>query len=175
MWRRRRRDWSFFDDIFGDIDEEFERMIERMNRIFEEAMRFAPEKIEPGKPIVYGFSMRIGPDGKPHIQEFGNTPGAIRSHVDERKPIVDVFETDDEIQVIAEMPGVEREDIELNATETSLEINAKGETRQYSEVIDLPAEVDPDSAKATYKNGVLEVILKKKESEKRSKKKIDIE
>jgi HSP20 family protein len=174
MWKRRRRDW-WFGDIFGDIDEEFNKMMDRMNRIFDEFMKFAPGEVEPGKPFVYGFSVRIGPDGKPHIQEFGNTPAAVRAHTDERKPIVDVFETDDEVQVIAEMPGVEKEDIELNATETTLEIRAKGETRQYSELVDLPAEVDPDSSKASYKNGVLEVILKKKEPTKTTKKKIDIE
>ena len=73
------------------------------------------------------------------------------------------------------MPGVNKEDIELSASETKLEIKAEGENRKYYEVVDLPDEVDPDSAKARYNNGVLEVVLKKKHPKKESKKKINIE
>ncbi len=175
VWRRRRRDWEdewdrLFDEFFGRfsfIDEIFERMM----RDIEDMMRRA----ESGeiRPIVRGFSIRIGPDGKPEIREFGTKP-TIREGVEERKPLVDVIETDDEVQVIAEMPGVSKDDIELNATETSLEIRAESESRKYYEVVELPAEVDPDSAKARYNNGVLEVILKKKYP-KRGGKKIKVE
>ena len=118
------------------------------------------------KPIVRGFSIRIGPDGKPEIREFGTKPTIIKEGVEERKPLVDVIETDDEVQIIAEMPGVNKDDIELNATETSLEIKAEGENRKYYETVELPTEVNPDSAKARYNNGVLEVVLRKKHPKK---------
>jgi len=81
-----------------------------------------------------------------------------------------VIETDEEVQVIAEMPGVNKEDIELNATERELEIKAESENRRYYERVELPCEVIPDSAKARYNNGVLEVIFKKKYPEKKGKK-----
>ncbi|MEM4702494.1 MAG: Hsp20 family protein, partial [Archaeoglobaceae archaeon] len=58
------------------------------------------------------------------------------------------------------------------AHERSLELKAEGATRKYHEIVNLPAEVDPDSAKARYNNGVLEVILIKKAG---SGKKIKIE
>ncbi len=171
VWRRRRRDWEdewdrLFDEFFGRFSF-FDEIFERMMRDIEDIMRRA----ESGeiRPIVRGFSIRIGPDGKPEIREFGTKP-TIREGVEERKPLVDVIETDDEVQVIAEMPGVSKDDIELNATETSLEIRAESENRKYYEVVELPAEVDPDSAKARYNNGVLEVILKKKYPKKGGKK-----
>ncbi len=173
VWRRRRRDWDeewdIFDDIFRfGIDDIFERMMRDIEEIF--------RKAESGeiKPIVRGFSIRIGPDGKPEIREFGTKPTIKETGIEERRPLVDVIETDNEIQVIAEMPGVNKDDIELNATETTLEIRAEGENRKYYETVELPAEVDPDSAKARYNNGVLEVILKKK-TPKTSGKKIKIE
>jgi HSP20 family protein len=128
--------------------------------------------MKESRPIIRGFSIRIGPDGRPEIREFGTKPLIKEMGVEERKPLVDVIETDNEIQVIAEMPGVKKEDIELKATERSLEIKAEGETRKYHEVVSLPADVDPDSAKARYNNGVLEVILQKKAG---SGKKIKIE
>ncbi len=175
VWRRRRRDWEdewdrFFDEFFGRFG--FEDLFERMMRDIEDMFRRA----ESGeiKPIVRGFSIRIGPDGKPEIREFGTKPTIREAGIEERKPLVDVIETDTEVQVIAEMPGVNKEDIELNATETSLEIRAEGENRKYYETVELPAEVEPDSAKARYNNGVLEVILKKK-TPKKGGKRIKIE
>ncbi|MCS7121574.1 MAG: Hsp20/alpha crystallin family protein [Archaeoglobaceae archaeon] len=175
VWRKRRKDWEEdwdpFDEIFrrfGAFDDIFERMM----KDFEEVMKRA-EKGEI-KPIIRGFSIRIGPDGKPEIREFGTKGVREIMGIEERKPLVDVIETDDEVQVIAEMPGISKDDIELNATEKSLEIRAESESRKYHEVVELPAEVDPDSAKAKYNNGVLEVILKKKYS-KKSGKKIQVE
>ncbi len=174
VWRRRRRDWDeedWFSEFFR-FPEEIDEIFRKMIRDFDEMLRKA-EFVE--KPIVRGFSIRIGPDGKPEIREFGTKPLIKEEGVEEREPLIDTIETDDEIQVIAEMPGVNKEDIELNASETKLEIKAEGENRKYYKVVDLPEEVDPESAKARYNNGVLEVILKKKHPKKESKKRINIE
>lgn len=172
VWRRRRkeREWDdFFEEFFGREFEVFDEIFEKMMRDIEEMFRMA-EKGEI-KPIVRGFSIRIGPDGKPEIKEFGTKPEALaKEGVEERKPLIDVIETDDEVQVIAEMPGVNKEDIDLNATEKTLEIRAEGENRRYHEIVELPCEVIPDSAKARYNNGVLEVVFKKKYPEKKGKK-----
>ncbi|WP_457549912.1 archaeal heat shock protein Hsp20 [Archaeoglobus sp.] len=169
-WRRRRREeWEPF-DMFGRefdfIDEIFERMVRDIEELFR---RFEKGEGEI-KPIIRGFSIRIGPDGKPEIKEFGTKPEIKETGVEERKPLIDVIETDEEVQVIAEMPGVSKDDIELNATEREIEIKAESENRRYYERVELPCEVIPDSAKARYNNGVLEVIFKKKHPEKKGKK-----
>ncbi len=174
-WRRRRRYW---DEWFGF--DEIERMFEDMERFLREFMRRAMSEFTPEafremekelekkgvKSYVYGFSVTIGPDGKPIIREFGNVPRRIRGKptiIEEREPLVDVFETDSEVVVVAEMPGVEKEKIDIKVTEDgkTLIISASNEDRKYYKEVDLPAKVDPLSAKATYKNGVLEVKLKK--------------
>jgi len=80
---------------------------------------------------------------------------------EEREPLVDVIEKDGEVRVIAELPGVEKEDIDLRATETSLTISAESQHRKYYKELSLPTPVNPKSAKATYRNGVLEVSLPK--------------
>jgi HSP20 family protein len=169
-WRRRRRFWS---EDFFDIDRIFEDLMRFMReferRFYEEMREFKPEK--PGRferiegPYVYGFSITIGPDGKPIIQEFGNVR-KIRgkpSIVEEREPLVDVFESENEVSVVAELPGVEKDKIDVKVTEDgkTLIISASNEKRKYYKEIELPARVDPSSAKASYKNGVLEVKLKK--------------
>ncbi|UCF09204.1 MAG: Hsp20/alpha crystallin family protein [Thermoplasmata archaeon] len=178
---------SFFDDFFevGGIDREFERMREYMDEIMRRAMRGELEKGEQG-PYVYGFSMRLDPDGKPQIQEFGNTKpsrrlvggnkgGEEQMLVSEREPLTDVIESDDSISITLEIPGVEKDEIELTVKEDVVSINVDTNERRYFKEIPLKVKVDTNSSKATYKNGVLDVILKKVESKKKKGKKVKIE
>lgn len=69
----------------------------------------------------------------------------------------DVHETDDTVRIVADVPGVEKEAIDLKCDGTTLYVTAGGSEREYSERIDLPARVDEHSADASYNNGVLEV------------------
>jgi len=98
-WRRR---WSW-DEFFRDLDEEFKEMEENIARIFDEAKRMSLKEPEKGGPYVYGFSMRIGPEGKPKIEEFGNIPGIVSGRMEiprGREPLTDIIEGDKEISVI---------------------------------------------------------------------------
>lgn len=72
---------------------------------------------------------------------------------------VDVQEYDDEVRVVADIPGVEKEDITLKCDGKALTIRAESERRSYDEHVSLPSAVDEHSASATYNNGVLEVVL----------------
>jgi len=153
----RRTSW---DDLFGNFDEEFEEMRQRMDALMD---GFLSGKIDPSvtQPIVYGFSMRMGPDGKPHISEFGNTaPDSVQVE-GVREPLTDIIEEKERIRVIVELPGVDKEDIQLNVEDNLLDISVDREVRKFSKQLELPAAVDPDSTSASYKNGVLEVILNK--------------
>ncbi|MCE4605900.1 MAG: Hsp20/alpha crystallin family protein, partial [Desulfurococcales archaeon] len=120
-------------------------------------------------PYVYGVRVTIGPDGVPRVEEFGNVKreGDKPVVTNEIEPLVDVFEDNGEIIVVAEVPGVSKEDIELKVKPNQLIIKAKSKDRKYYKAIDLPKEVIPEKAKASYKNGVLEVRLKAKEGRER--------
>jgi len=159
-WRRKRgkRSYPWF-SIFDELD--------KLDEVFDEMMRqaFEPfsEESKAYKPYVYGFSVSIGPDGKPVIREFGNVQRdrfgpKIR---EDREPLVDVLEEDKDVVVVAELPGVEKEDIKVHATENHLTISVDTSSRKYYKELVLPVNVDPRSARAVYKNGVLEVRLKK--------------
>lgn len=76
---------------------------------------------------------------------------------------VDIHEHDEEIRVIADLPGVEKDDIQLQCDGRTLTIRAANDRRQYDEHIDLPVPVDERTAQATYNNGVLEVVLDREE------------
>ncbi|MEM0254213.1 MAG: archaeal heat shock protein Hsp20 [Candidatus Bathyarchaeia archaeon] len=181
-WFRRRRR-SFFGSLFEDID----RMFQEMERMMEEEIRqftsrvpkdyVRERKLPDGTtvreigPFVYGYSIKIGPDGKPEIREFGNVkPGRFGPQVkEEREPLVDIVETDKEIQIVAELPGVEKEDIKVYGTEDTLTISVDTPQRKYYKEVQLPAKVNVKEAKTQYKNGVLEIKLPKLEETKKPK------
>jgi len=118
-------------------------------------------------PFVYGYSIKIGPDGKPVVREFGNVrPSRFGPRIkEEREPLVDVFSTNGEIKVVVELPGVEKDDIKLHGTEDRLTISVDTPQRKYYKELKLPAKVRVKEAKTSYKNGVLEVTLPKKDEE----------
>jgi HSP20 family protein len=189
-WTKRRRNSPFDKDpFFGDIDRIFREMEKRMEEEFKNFTDRVPKdyvkerKLPDGStvkefgPFVYGYSMKIGPDGKPEIQQFGNIKKSLKGPEvkEEREPLVDVVDTNGEIRVVAELPGVEKTDIKLHGTEDSLEINVDTEQNKYYKEVKLPAKVNVREAKSTYKNGVLEVIIPKIEAEKSKGEQIDIE
>jgi len=173
--RRRRKERDIF-DIFNEL---FRELQEEIDDFLEEVWRtrpFVPSELSEvsRKPIVYGFRIEIGPDGIPKIYEFGNVKrmprGRITVVTDEREPLVDVYEEGDKIRIVAELPGVDENKIKVQALdERRILIEASNHDRRYRKELDLPAEVDIDSAEAVYKNGVLEITLKKKSTEKRVK------
>lgn len=199
-WFRRRsrrpfsRDW-----MFGDIDEIMREMEEMMQKEFKEFTTKLPKDLIREKrmpdgstakewgPFVYGYSMTIGPDGKPQVRQFGNVKpsakpelpfGPSRPRIDvkeEREPLIDVITTDGEVKVVAELPGVDKNDIKLYGTEKTLSISVDTAERKYFKDVDLPVSVDAKSAKSVYKNGVLEVTLSKREERKPKGEPIKIE
>jgi HSP20 family protein len=199
-FRRRMKRTPFFRSwFFGDIEEMMKDIEEMMEREFKEFKTSVPKdlvrerKLPDGStihewgPFVYGYSMTVGPDGKPKIREFGNVKpsrkpeafGLTRPSVDikeEREPLVDVISTDGEIKVVAELPGVEKGDIKLHGTEDTLTISVDTPKHKYFKEVEIPAKIDPKKAKTEYKNGVLEVTIPKtKEKEKPKGEAIKIE
>ena len=139
-----------------------------MDRMMEDMLHKAmemPRADEGPLPFVYGFSMSVGPDGRPVIREFGNVEPSARGPLlkEEREPLVDVMEGDGEVVVVSELPGVEKEDIRLEATDRVLKVEVESAKRRYFKEMELPHLVDPRTARACYKNGVLEVRFSKSE------------
>jgi HSP20 family protein len=180
-WPRKRRGK---DPFFGDIDEMFREMEKMMD---EEMKNFADKvpkeyvkerKLPDGStvkelgPFVYGYSMKIGPDGKPEIQKFGNLKKGLKGTPqvkEEREPLVDIVETEGDVHVVVELPGVEKTDIKLHGTDNSLTISVDTPHYKYYKEVELPVKVKIVEAHSSYKNGVLEVVIPKSESENKPK------
>ena len=154
-------------------------MEEAINKEFEELSQRAPEdlqheqtlpdgtKIHSFGPFVYGYSVTVGPDGKPNVKEFGNFKAGTRlgkPHMDvkeKREPLTDVMDGDGEVRVIVELPGVEKDDIKLSGTDSQLTISVDTPRHKYYKEVELPSKVDSKKAKSSYKNGVLAVTVPK--------------
>lgn len=182
-WIRKRRRWPFFGDWgVDDVDRVFREMEKMMDEELKEFTSRVPKnyvkerKLPDGTtvrewgPFVHGYTMRIGPDGKPEIREFGNVKPSLEGPKvkEEREPLVDVLETDGEVQVVVEIPGVDKKDIQLHGTEDSLTISVDSAEQKYFKEVRLPAKVRVKEAKSAYKNGVLEITLPKVSGGKRS-------
>ncbi|MBO3804260.1 MAG: Hsp20/alpha crystallin family protein [Candidatus Brockarchaeota archaeon] len=179
-FRRWRRRSPFFR---GSIFEEMDRIMEEAFREFGDLANEIPKELIREKklpdgstvremgPFVYGYSVTVGPDGKPVVREFGNLkpgkpsafgpPRPMMEVKGKREPLTDVVEEEEVIRVIAEVPGVEKSDIKLSCSEDLLTISVDTEKRKYYKEVKLPSPVDPKSAKASHKNGILEVVLNK--------------
>lgn len=191
---------------FGDMPRQLDEMRREMQRMFEEQFKDIQSKIpkelvreyetpQGGKvrevgPLVYGYSMTIGPDGKPKVREFGNvrsagglgggdvsSPGATRALLrSEREPLADVVTSDKEVKVVVEMPGIDKKDIKVNIYDNSVEIfTTDTSQRKYRRVVELPEETDLETARSTYRNGILEITFSKRESPKAKGRQINIE
>ncbi|MEM3874977.1 MAG: Hsp20/alpha crystallin family protein [Candidatus Bathyarchaeia archaeon] len=79
----------------------------------------------------------------------------------EPEPLVDVFREKDRIVIVAELKGFKRENIKVQAEKRQLTLMAKAQGRRYYKSLNLPDAVIPEAARITYKNGVLEIQLKK--------------
>jgi HSP20 family protein len=93
----------------------------------------------------------------------------------EREPLADITTTDNEVKVILEMPGVTKENIRINAYDNSVEVKSDDPQRKYHRVIEIPQEADTETVKSTYKNGVPEIVFKKKEQTKPKGKEVKVE
>ncbi len=106
-------------------------------------------------------------------------------------PSVDMYDSKDEIVVKAEIPGVEKENINISLTDSTLtikgEMKKEEETKEedyyYSErsygsfgrMLSLPAKVQADKIKASFRNGILEIHLPKAEEAKPKEVKVEVE
>jgi len=119
--------------------------------------------LKKGMKGVYGFSIKTAMGGKPIFESFGNIKKTPKGPTveEEREPITDIFDEREEVRVYAEMPGVNEQDVKLELKGDILDISAKSGDRKYHKEILLPVKVKSETLASSYKNGILEVKIKK--------------
>jgi HSP20 family protein len=98
----------------------------------------------------------------PRPRSRASPPAKTRETPEVVEPAVDLYHEDQEVVVVAEVPGVGLEDVELKVDGSFLSLSTKpGVRRQYRKAIHLGVPVDRESLRTTCRNGVLEVRVKK--------------
>ncbi|MGD0459788.1 MAG: archaeal heat shock protein Hsp20 [Terriglobia bacterium] len=111
---------------------------------------------------IYGFKVKVGlGDEGPSLEPFGNIrrdAKSGRTEVQEvREPMVDVFEEDDYLLVLAELPGIGKEDVRVEVKDDVLTISAERGDKKYRKEVLLPRNVSKEKMQVSCNNGVLEI------------------
>lgn len=149
----------------GGILKGLAELVERLGDLAEkggELSRAGQIGNEKGVKGVYGFSVKVGGAGKGvKVEPFGNIAkdkATGRSVVEEiREPMVDVFDEADHTLVIAEMPGIGPDDVQLESEGDVLTIRAEKGDRKYRKEVVLPQSFARERMKITCSNGVLKI------------------
>ena len=112
---------------------------------------------------VYGFTIKSAVGGKPVVEPFGNVKQTPKGPTvdEEREPMTDVFDEKEEVKIYAEMPGVSEADIKVEVKGDILDIAARAVDRKYHKEVLLPVPVKAGTLTSSYKNGILEIRIKK--------------
>ena len=162
------------------FDDEFDRIFKRMSRSFvgvDDLLEDFRQNGTTSGPYYYGYTMTVGPDGKPIVKEYGNVKPGLLPSSDTREPIVDTIVDEKEklVKLVAEMPGVEKKDVKVVVQEKTVNIDAEHGEKKYHAEVPIQYKVDKDSAKASYKNGILELVFNLTEDEKPKGKQVEVQ
>ena len=150
----------------GGILKGFGDLIERLGDLAEtgDQLSRTGEIHGPGKDVkgIYGFTVKVGlGDERPRVEPFGNIRKDRESgHTvvqEVREPAVDVFEEEDHVLVVAEMPGVSVEDVQITVEDDLLTISAERGDKKYRKEVLLPASFARDKTQVACNNGVVEI------------------
>ncbi|MFT7158625.1 MAG: HSP20 family protein [Algoriphagus sp.] len=170
MENKKNENDSSFDMLgLGGIFKGFEKLVDLagklqdQNEINKEG-EINLDQLKKGMKGVYGFTIKsAAAGGKSTVETFGNikkTPEGPKVEA-EREPMTDMFDEKDEIVIIAEMPGIEENDVTIDLKGDMLDISAERNTRKFHKELLLPLKVEQEKMKVKYNNGILEIRIKK--------------
>lgn len=149
-WRKRGKKFRDIDDF----DKFFEEILKNFERMFMD--------IGMGTPIVRGFSVTFGPDGKPVFREI--KPGEIKTvrEGEERREVeAEIIDGGNHYLITIDAPGLTEKNIEVEARDRTLVVKGLGEHKLYK-VISLPSNATNIILDRKYIHGVLTIKIKKK-------------
>ena len=164
-------EWDEFDHLF----QKMMRPFKGLDKIWNDMT--SSEDTQTFGPYYYGYSLTVGPDGKPVVKEYGNVQPGLMQKSETREPFVDVIVDNKEkvLKIVAEMPGVEKKDIKIEVVGRVVNFDAENGDKNYHTKVPIKQKVDEDSVKATYSNGILEVKFKLKEEDRPQGRTVQVE
>ncbi|MBZ5553926.1 MAG: Hsp20/alpha crystallin family protein [Acidobacteriia bacterium] len=119
---------------------------------------------DAGKKLrgIYGFTVKVGlGDQGPRIEPFGNIRRDTKSGRTEvrevREPMLDVFEEEDHVLILAELPGISKEDLRVDLKDDVLTLFAERGDKKYQKEVLLPCVLSKEKMQVSCNNGILEI------------------
>ncbi|RLF61954.1 MAG: hypothetical protein DRN33_06145 [Thermoplasmata archaeon] len=141
-------------------DDDFEKILREMERIVGSAFKTSVDEWNDDGRLPINISSDEN-ERIPHETQ----------HYDSFQPInrdyADIIEDDMSVSITLELPNARKENILLEVGEHSLEIHVDSAVDPYYKKVDVPSDVKPETTKATYKNGILDIEIEKKEEGKK--------
>jgi hypothetical protein len=134
--------------------------------------------IDPSKPVVPKKTrkvLRVQKTKTPlslHLRKYCLPRKFGKENLKEPQPLIDIFQEETCVIVVAEIAGFNKETLKIDVKDQKLTLSAKAKDRQYYKSLNLPKEVIPNIFHTTYKNGVLEIKLKKADKQETIKKQV---
>lgn len=165
-------DYRRDDPLDSLSDEELDRLFERMQRFFD-----SEEFKEIIEEIMFDVLSDDGDDEgeesfyKPSFEEHSTLFDSrkkpsflidekfIEHYIEDANP--EVFTSKNLVMVTISVPQAEKNDIDLHITNDYIDITVNTKNQRFHRMVDLPVDVDPCSTKATFTNGVLDIVMRK--------------
>lgn len=157
------RDTSFgesLDRLIGRVQAEMVEIEDEVAEIMEKAREAGATLAQ--RPLLYGWSLQMDEAGQPRFRSFGNLGKEIASLAEGwREPLISwhVDEEAREVHVTAELPGLSKEDIDVEVDADRVAIDAETEGRKYRARCTLPVGLEAEGSQAIYDNGVLDLVI----------------
>jgi HSP20 family molecular chaperone IbpA len=115
------------------------------------------EKTRKAQPIRHAKAM-------PAHSNFRPSKSFAKRKFEDQKPLIDIFQENNTITIVAEIVGFNKESLKINVKDQKLTLSAKSKDRRYYKSLNLPTVVIPNAMHTKFKNGVLEIKLRKAET-----------
>lgn len=165
------RFWKDIDRFFEDFGKDFERTFKKS---FKELSQGSEDALTWGYRMYWDNSMK-----KPVVKYFGNFDPSTGKLLEEGwriPPLERIYDDKNHVwQVIVDLPGVKKEGISLSVTNSYIKLEATSKKRKYKHKVDFDQEIDPESVKAKFNNGILQISVNPKAPLDTEEKKISIE
>ncbi|MCE5295676.1 MAG: Hsp20/alpha crystallin family protein [Euryarchaeota archaeon] len=166
-----RRAYSI-EDPFSEFDQMFEEMRRQMDAMMRGVGSFEP--LDSG-PVSVSYRRIDGSEIEPELPDEDERSAPPLGPLADEGQLVDVREKDGKVIVLVELPGLCKEDVDLHVSGKRLAIDVQVPEKEFSTEVELPCSIRSSSTKASYRNGVLEVVMDKAAPRKRKGTKVKVE
>ncbi len=149
----------------------------RMSAKWRRSRRFL-KWIDPAKPVNLARNSKIlnvqkfKPSFGVHPKRYRIPRSFGKDSLKEPQPLIDIFQEESWVTIVAEIAGFNKETLKIDVKDQKLKLSAKAKERRYYKSLNLPNVVIPNVIHTMYKNGVLEIKLKRALPEQTIKKQV---